>query len=713
MPKHFRPIALVALGMVLTACNTGTQRADSDNEIGLLGAQGSFITAPRDPAASTGMPLGGNVRRPRGYTELARMDPGPGQRDQRPEIASDADGKSFSLNFVDTGIQDFARVVFDDILHESVIIDPNLEGRVTVRTTQSVSRANALDLVRNVLQMNGASLTKAGSVYRIERAGDAAGRRSRSDDSIRAFQLRHVDGEQAKGAVQALSGGKINVFAAKGSRFLYVSGAGGDLEAAGEILSTLDVDQMSGMSFSLVPLQEAGAQAVATELTSMFGSNGNLKTMAIQRINAVLLIGRTPDLLDRAKGWVRKLDQGGRDERKVFVYAIQNRRAQDLAKVLNGMMGANGSSDPSRTQAAVAPLARPTSNSSGGDFNARFMTAPPEGSDLGSDGRMESSDTGAGTGAGPTAGGRSNPFARGHIGISADVSTNSLVVIAKPDEYRLVETAIRRLDVQPAQVLIEATIFEVRLNDTLRHGVRWFFESGNHGGILTDSDSGSTSAIHPGFNYIFQIPRARVVLSALEGMTKLEVISSPALTVLDNQTATLKVGDQVPIATRSAQSVTNPDAPLVNDIQLKDTGIILSVTPRVNVGGLVQLDITQEVSDVVPTTSSAINSPTIRQRSINSSVAVQSGTEIVLGGLISKRGENAHSGIPILKDIPVVGEAFSGNVLNIKDRTELLIIIRPVVMSNQADVYAVTQEIKSRMRDYSTKRPNRTISSMH
>lgn len=116
-------------------------------------------------------------------------------------------------------------------------------------------------------------------------------------------------------------------------------------------------------------------------------------------------------------------------------------------------------------------------------------------------------------------------------------------------------------------------------------------------------------------------------------------------------------------------------------------------------GGLVELDITQEVSDVVPTTSSAINSPTIRQRSVNSSVAVQSGTEIVLGGLISRRSEGAHSGVPLLKDIPLVGEAFSSNVLNAKDRTELLIIIKPVVNSNQIDVFAVTKAIKYRMRE--------------
>nr|WP_051091244.1 secretin N-terminal domain-containing protein [Methylopila sp. M107] len=290
----------------------------------------------------------------------------------------------------------------------------------------------------------------------------------------------------------------------------------------------------------------------------------------------------------------------------------------------------------------------------------------------------------------------SGRLTKGEVAVSADLSTNSLVVIAKPDDYQLVEAAIRRLDVQPAQVLIEATIFEVQLNDTLRHGVRWYFEQGNHSALLTEGGRNLGGA-EAGFNYVFQVPKAKVVLNALESMTKLEVISSPALTVLDNQTATLKVGDQVPIATRSAQDITSRNAPLVNDIEMKDTGIILSVTPRVNAGGLVQLDIAQEVSDVVKTTSSGINSPTIRQRSVNSSVAVHSGAEIILGGLISRRREEGRTGLPVLKDIPVLGEAFTSNALRDNSRNELLIIIRPIVMANKSDVYAVTQEIKARM----------------
>jgi general secretion pathway protein D len=251
--------------------------------------------------------------------------------------------------------------------------------------------------------------------------------------------------------------------------------------------------------------------------------------------------------------------------------------------------------------------------------------------------------------------------------------------------------------VLPSQVLIEATIVEVGLNDALRHGVRWFLQSGNHSGSLTDSPVGGQGSVFPGFNYTFSAGNARLVVHALERMTDIEIVSSPALTVLDNQAATLKIGDQVPVATRSSRSVTNPDAPIVNDIEMKDTGIILSVTPRVNASGLVMLDISQEASDVVPTTTSTIDSPTIRQRKINSSVAVQSGSEVILGGIISRRREKTKEGVPGLMNLPIIGGAFTSLATNGKDRTELMIIIRPTVVNSRQDLHILTEEIKSRM----------------
>ena len=220
---------------------------------------------------------------------------------------------------------------------------------------------------------------------------------------------------------------------------------------------------------------------------------------------------------------------------------------------------------------------------------------------------------------------------------------------------------------------------------------------GNHSVGLSDLSDGSVASSYPGVSYTFSVPNAKLVINALEQVTDVDVVSSPALTVLDNETATLKVGDQVPIATRSARSVTNPDAPIVNDIQLKDTGIILSVTPRVNASGLVQLDISQEVSDVVATTSSDIDSPTIRQRKIDTSVAVSSGSEIILGGMIGTTREKGNSGVPFLKDIPIVGYAFKSANTDLRGRTELLIILRPTVMGNRSDVEAVTQAVRAGM----------------
>ncbi|PZQ11886.1 MAG: type II secretion system protein GspD [Ancylobacter novellus] len=683
---------VIAFSVLLAACATDGAGPDSaEADTGFLGSAGASLTAGRPASRGASAALGGHGDRRRGYTDLATASLSRAA-EAGPRASLGDDGRTVSLNFVDADVQEFVRIVFDEVLKESAIVDPGVSGKITVRTVQPVSKASAVELVRNVLQMNGASLTRSNGVYRIEKA--AEGRRGKLGDAMRVFPLQHIDADQARSAIQSVAGQGAEIFSNKGGRFLVVSGAPADLNAVEQVLASLDVDQMAGMSFALVPLQDGGAQAVAGELTQMFGQSGALKAVPIQRMNALLLIGRTPAAVERAKAWIRRLDQAGQDERKVFVYAVQNRRAQEIAKVLNGMLGASsarsgGSQEPA-SRTAVAPTVKTTSASTDGGFvNPRVDQVFADVSE----GDAEGSSAAA---AGAASGGRS-PLSRGEVAVSADLSTNSLVVIARPDDYRLVEAAIRRLDVQPAQVIIEATIFEVQLNDTLRHGVRWFFEQGNHGAILTDANNGSLGPTYPGFNYIFQVPKARIVLNALESMTRLEVISSPALTVLDNQTATLKVGDQVPIATRSAQSTTNPDAPIVNDIELKDTGVILSVTPRVNAGGLVQLDISQEVSDVVETTTSSINSPTIRQRSVNSSVAVQSGTEIILGGLISRRSETGRSGLPLLKDIPVLGEAFTSNATRGQARNELLIIIRPVVMSNQTDVLAVTQEIKARM----------------
>ncbi|PVE25951.1 type II secretion system protein GspD [Microvirga sp. KLBC 81] len=681
MMKALSACALAATLFAVTGCQNAPSEGPARYSI--LGSGAPFITSNRLENGSSASLVDTQGRGPAGYTDLGSdTTVSPRQSPAEAVLVSD-NGAKVSLNFVNVETQEFVRVVFDEILKESVVVDPGLTGRITVRTTEPVSRSTALSLVRNVLQLNNASLAKSGGIFRV--SGRVAGGQARGQigENIRIVPVRYLNPEQARAALQPFSSQGTDITANGDGRYLVLSGSPADLDSLSQVLETLDVDHMQGMSFALVPLKDANAISVSGELMQMFGQGGGsgFRAMPIQRMNAVLLMTRNRESLTRAKTWIEQLDQSGSDSRQVRVFPIQNRRAADLAQILNGILLGAGNSTPEKPDNAVtAPSLTPATSQTAGIQPAsafdRFQPTSP-----GAPNSIEA------------ASGSSNILQGAQI--RADVSTNSLVVMARPEAYKLIEATIRRLDVLPTQVLIEATIAEVGLNDALRHGVRWYFQSGPHGVALTD-DQGRVAPL-AGFNYVFSAPQGRVVVDALEKVTDVEVISSPALTVLDNETANLKVGDQVPVATRSARSVTNPEAPVVNDIELKDTGIILSVTPRVNSSGMVMLDISQEVSDVVQTSTSNIDSPTIRQRKINSSVAVQSGQEIVLGGLISSANQTGKDGVPVLKDIPILGAAFTSKGGYERKRTELLIIIRPTVMANRLDVQRVTEEIKANM----------------
>jgi len=657
------------MAIALAGCASQSSTPDGDGRYSLLGPYARYLTSGRPEAGSDG-PLAAKGPNPRAsYTDYGREPTDPKGATSEPVLISE-NGSKVTLNFVNAEIQDFIRIVFDEVLKESVIVDPSLSGRVTVRTTESVTRQAAMSLVRNVLQLHGGTLTKAEGAYRVAIRGNGSEQGS-IGENIRVVPLRFLKPDQARAALQPFATAGTQVVANAEGRYLILAGSPADLDPMTQLLGTLDVDQMLGVSFALVPLKDASATTVATEVTQMFGSDndGAFRVLPIQRMNAVLLMTRSAEALGRARDWIERLDQAGSDNRQMRVFPIQNRRAADLAKILNGMLSGQGglSSEGSSQE---------------------------KGTDVGASGvpRIEPAAL-------ATPSGRANAEASDSLQgaqVRADAATNSLVVMAHPETYGLIESAIRRLDILPTQVLIEATIAEVGLNDALRYGVRWYFQQGNHGVSLNDGASNAGANL-PGFNYVFNVPQGRLVVNALEKVTNLEIISSPALTVLDNETATLKVGDQVPIATRSARSVTNPEAPVVNEIELKDTGIILTVTPRVNASGLVMLDISQEVSDVVPTSTSAIDSPTIRQRKINSSVAVQSGAEIVLGGLISSNRQVGKDGVPGLKDIPILGAVFTSNAVNDQRKTELLVIIRPTVIANRVDLFRVTQEIKAGM----------------
>ena len=486
---------------------------------------------------------------------------------------------------------------------------------------------------------------------------------------------------------------------------LIFAGTGTEAADVIDMVTVFDIDWMTGMSFALFPVQVADAKDLVADLETVFleGDSplkGLVRFVPIERLNAVLAISRQPAYLDRAQTWIDRLDRGAEGAgRRIFVYHVQNGRAADLSDVLGRIFEAEISERraapppelaPGLSPVTIAPEPAPSrAPAESGEATAALAGAqpapvrpapvraasPPRRNDLGAIAAIEES---------------------GNIRIIADEKNNALVILATTAEYRMIEATLKRLDITPLQVLIEVTIAEVTLTDELRYGLQWFFESGNSSVTLSTLSTGAVASAFPGFSYFFSGGDARVVLNALTEITDVRVISSPQLMVLDNQSARLQVGDQVPIATQSAVTVDDPDAPIVNSIQFRDTGVILEVTPRVNASGLVVLDVFQEVSDVIATTTSDIDSPTIQQRSIESTVAVQSGDTVALGGLIKDRDEESVTGVPLLSSIPLLGNLFKTTDTEVR-RTELLVLITPRVVRDRREALEVTDELRRRL----------------
>jgi general secretion pathway protein D len=262
---------------------------------------------------------------------------------------------------------------------------------------------------------------------------------------------------------------------------------------------------------------------------------------------------------------------------------------------------------------------------------------------------------------------------------------------------------IGTLDVIPNQVLIEATIAEVTLNDELKFGIRAFL-AGKSSVKFTDDAGGAIASVFPGFSYALTTANIAATMNALNQITNVNVLSSPTLTVMDNKTAMLQIGDEVPITTQSAVSVLTTGAPVVNSVSYRDTGVILSMTPRINESGRVLLDIEQEVSSVASTTSSNIDSPTIRQRRIRTSVVVNDGEPLALGGMIQEQRSLSRTQAPIIGDIPVLGNLVK-NKDNQISKTELIVIITPHVIRNLREARQVTDEFRRELSISVLRRP--------
>ena len=601
------------------------------------------------------------------------------------KVTTDGSGQ-FELNLVNAPIAEAAKAVLGDARHLNYIVDPRVHGTVTLQTSQPVSKDALVDILQSALAVNGAGITNRAGTYQVVPLSEIMSSTppvsvpstspSGPGVKVQVLQLQFIAADEMKTILEPITrqGSVLRVDSTR--NLITVAGNDSDLNAIREAVSVFDVDWMRGMSVALHPLKTSKPEAVAAELDSIFGTKDGPGAKLIQfipndRLNSVLVITSRPAYLARAASWINKLDRlAETNESQLFVYQIQNRPAKELAAVLSSVLGTTVKTEGDSGGSNVSPDQTPIAMQSDGvtpvPLTGPSPSLPPQ------DGQ-------------PPA----------HATVVADIENNALLIQTTARDYERIEQILAKVDVLPTQVMLEAVIAEVTLNDELKYGLRWFFENGGMKISLSDVAKGAAAAALPGFNWSYATDNIQVTLNALSSITDVNVISAPTIMALNNQKAILQVGDQVPIATRQVVDQSFGSAPVVS-VEMKDTGVILTVTPRINNAGRVMLDIQQEVSNVAETKSSGIDSPTIQQRKIQTRVLVNDGESLALGGLIQQNNSVDRTQVPILGDIPIIGNAFKQKDDSI-GRTELIIFIRPHVVRDINEAREVTDEFRGKI----------------
>jgi general secretion pathway protein D len=677
-----------------------------------------------------------------------------------PVQASDT-GEGYQLNFENTAVTAVAKVILGDILKVGYTIDPRVQGTVTISSGRSVPKRDLIPVLENALRMSNVVLVADhdGS-YRLIPAGDAAGSGAATAAGadkeggygISVVPLRYTS---AQNILKLLDSFAIKAGMARadvGHNLILVEGNGPDRKTAVDTILSFDVDWMRGQSVGIYPLENAAPEEMIKELDKIMqdkdgGLNQSLVTLQpIARLNAVLVVARKPNLLKQAAIWIKRLDQENNAGQSVHVYRLRYGDARSIAKVLGDLFGAHEQQGLESPVNQIAPGSG-TATASSGTFGGQpgggataTATAPTgataaAGTSGGTAGiQLGNMGSGFGNTQGLVGAGGSSAFGAGAFGksgekgstsiilpgirIAADVSNNSLVIYASQENYRLIEQTLTQLDRPQLQVAIHATIAQVNLNNDLQYGVEYFLAQKNNGSSIgfntqasgtSSASSSSTGAINPqslaailpGGNFLLgSQSNPTVVINALRTITDVKVLSSPSVVVLDNQEATLLVGDQVPVETGSANvlaATSNSSTTVVNSINYINTGVILHVLPRVNINGNVTLDVEQEVSGVVGSSTAPNLTPTVSQQQIKSSIAIASGQTVLLGGLITEQQTRTRNGIPVLEELPGVGDLFATNDRSTQ-RTELIVFIQPQIIRNSVDAAKVAEELRAKMR---------------
>ena len=553
-----------------------------------------------------------------------------------------------SFFFDDADIFEVVQTVFGDILKANYIIDPQVKGRVNFRTVTPIPKEEVLSVIEIIFRLNGIGYVEEGGLYRIIPLSDV-------------------------------------------SKELVYSQIGKTPEnVAIEMFTFKNMD----LKESMVEIENA---------LGLHLKGGTVRLVPVERMNALIVIASSREQLEYIRQWIGVFDSMyGIARPKIYVYALQNSKAEHIASLLQSILsgggGATSTPGPVSTQRIEQPRT-PAPGQTGTATTTTTTTAPRAGA--------ASTATSSGT------------FVSRETKVFADEITNSLIILAIPTDYAFIEETIKKLDIQPRQVVIEGLIARVDLTDNLSFGFAWSFKTDlsfkafgkdiDLGGNVFNNPAGLDGENIPstGFTLVGTDPSdiVRVRLTAALKNSTAKILAAPHILVSDNREARIQVGSQIPLATSTTTSPLSGGTTVTNTttstIQYKDIGIILKVKPQINDSGLVSLEITQEVSSQGEDVNIADQAfASINKTEATTSLVAQDGQTIVIGGLIREDKTKSKDGIPFLSSIPILGHLFSNTTDN-ANRVELIILLTPRVVKSQADVAKVTEGFVEQYRNTS------------
>ena len=636
-----------------------------------------------------------------------------------PGVGAEQDGK-FTVNVDQASIAEAAKLILGETLGYNYVLDPRVQGNVTMVSNRPLTASELLSTFEASLRLSGAALIQRDGNFKIValqevldgEMGTADFNRSLSAGyGVSAVPLRYVGPAAIMELVDSFIARSGSVRASKVGNMILIRGPLEERKALVDVVLSFDVDWMQTQTASVTVLENGRADDVAGKLEAVFAEDtaasgpNALKVVPVPRINGLIVIANSKAKVRRAIVWIKRLDQESITDPNYYVYAAQNGNAIELAKILRATFGDGATAG---TTADVAPDRDTVQVSMEAESTAQNQD-PAQQQDASGQAQAQGGGAEESVSSATAEESGGSPTLPGGLRITANPANNTIVIRATPKEYRKILATLRQIDAPATQVLINATIAEVALNDELRYGVQAYFSNSDVGGGYFGSSAAAPLSGDlklrpsiPGLNFfVGGISDPRVMIDALSGITKVRVVSSPSLLVLENETATIKVGDQVPIQT---QTLVTDGGNNVNSFEYRDTGVILKVKPRVSANGVVTIELGQELSAVTSgqalTAGSSPNfkNPTFTQRAINSKVSVNDQQTVLLGGLISGQEEGVRNSVPGANKVPVLGKVL-GTTSNTAKRTELIVFITPKIIRNGEDASRESQELRDKMKN--------------